>query len=388
MATKRRPLHPNRKFNFRPNTDNFRLTTETPQCETKGKKPLPDPSSVKQVLLIMVMHVCRKSMFVDTSVKVGIYGGSLFLVSFLADVLPMPRTYFARSDNLFNQYFVKFGWGWTLCLTVPFVVLSSHTYCCGKREKIAQHVVRLGIATAAWYFWTKLFNYVENNYGRCNVVDKRFQSKEACLEGGFFWHGFDISGHAFILIYSSLIIIEECRAINGWDGIKDMIRNETHLRSSRETAPGSSPLRSLTNEEFTLLQLSYEKFTPYIRSLFIAMTILSVLWDVMLISTMLYYHIMIEKFISGAVAILTWFVTYRFWYAKPNVLPNLPGEGLFKYRDTRQSRAPSFKRKPTVNKGEIPKFMGMPLYGLKKQDTKEDDDENCENDPITTSLRV
>ncbi|XP_066991992.1 acyl-coenzyme A diphosphatase FITM2 [Anabrus simplex] len=382
MATKRRPIHPTSKLNFRPSSNNAEAST----CEGKSKKPLPDQPTIPHVLLMMVLHVCRKTLFIDTSVKVGIYGASLFIISVIADVAPIPKTYFARSDNLFNQYFVKLGWGWTLLVTFPFLVLTSYTYCCGRRDRVVQHLMRLGVSTCCWFFWVRLFQYIESSYGRCLVSKPLYSTKSACISNGYFWNGFDISGHAFILIYSSLVLIEEARAINGWEGIRDLIRDEEHSRSVGDKSAGNKPLRNLSNEEFLNLKESYEKFTPYIRCLFIAMTCLVVLWDIMLVSTMLYYHIMIEKFISGAIAILMWYVTYRYWYTIPKVLPCLPGEGLFKYKDAKVNKDIPLKRKGTATnnaKGNLPTFMGMPLYGLKNQDTKEprqDKDENADNE--------
>jgi hypothetical protein len=378
MATRRRPLHSaSSRFNFRPNT-------ETPKWETKGKKPLPEPTTVKHVFLMMIVHVCRKTLFVDTSVKVGIYGGSLFIVSLLADVLPFPKTYLSRSDNIFNQYFVKLGWAWTLFVIAPFLLMTSYTYCCGKRDKVLQHFARLGIATVAWYVWTKLFCYIERSYGYCNISPKKFPTKETCIGGGNFWYGFDISGHAFILIYSSLVLIEEARAIVGWEGIRDLIRDEEHARTTVDVSVTNGPLRGLSFEDFSNLKKSYDKFTPYIRLCFIAMTLLCVLWDVMLVSTILYYHIMIEKFISGSIAILTWFFTYRYWYAVPWALPNLPGDGLFKYKDVRQPKEQTKRRGTTISqssaRGQLPTFMGMPLYGLRNQETKEQKDEDTDNE--------
>ncbi|GLG97221.1 Fat storage-inducing transmembrane protein [Gryllus bimaculatus] len=264
------------------------------------------------------------------------------------------------------------GWGWTLLMTFPFVVLTSYTYCCGKKDKVVMHVSRLGIATFMWFFWTNLFQYIESNYGRC-LSKAHFPTKAACIGKGFMWNGFDLSGHAFILIYSSLVLIEEARAINGWERMSDLIRNEGYTRDTADGSLNVNPLRSLTEREFSNLKAFYEQFTPYIHSLFIGMTCLCILWDVMLVSTMLYYHIMIEKFVSGAIAILMWFVTYRYWYALPKVYPNLPGDGLFKYTNRQQSRELPTKKKtstPNVAKGQLPKFMGMPLYGLRNQEMK------------------
>lgn len=131
-----------------------------------------------------------------------------------SDFIPFPKSYFARSDNLFNVYFVKIGWFWTLLFTMPFVYFTNFTLCCGNLQKFLQnHMPRLIIATIFWFSWTSLFSVVENSYGRCNY--KGYETKRGCLKAGNFWSGFDISGHVFILIYSSLVLIEEARPIIG-----------------------------------------------------------------------------------------------------------------------------------------------------------------------------
>ncbi|XP_013190796.1 acyl-coenzyme A diphosphatase FITM2 [Amyelois transitella] len=339
----------NSRMNFKVQNDPF---------EGKGTKPIREASSITEVLVLMIVHVCKKLLFFDTNLKIALYLGALFLLSLVADVLTFPKTYFSRSDNIFNQYFVKIGWFWTLFLTVPYVLLTSYTTCCGKRKLIVTgHMLRLIIATFFWYAWTTIFNIIETNYGRCN--SKSFDSKTSCLKNGHFWNGFDISGHCFILIYSSLIMIEEARAINGWERIKDYIRDEKYSRSVEDKTISTNPLRNISAEELEILKVSYENFTPYVRAFLIAISLLQLLWDVMLVSTILYYHIMVEKFISGVIAILTWFVTYRVWYTIPNILPNLPGEGIFKYNKEKSFVTPNNKKRTSTTNGKH--FMGMPL---------------------------
>lgn len=348
------------RMNFRPPTN------ESQRCDPpRGTKPTTQATSIKEVFTLMALHVCKKSIFFNTDLKVGIYLAALFLVSLICDFAPIPKSYMSRSDNIFNSYFVKYAWGWNLVFLIPFAALTTYVYCCGNKDKIIKtHAPRILIATCAWYFWTNFFNFIESSFGKCNA--KSLSSKQACLKAGYFWNGLDISGHSFILIYGSLVLIEECRCIMNWESIRDFIRNEEHYRSTRDTTVSNNPLRNLTNEQFTVLKESYEKFTPYIRGLFIAMTLLQILWDVMLVCTMIYYHIMIEKFIGGAVAILQWFVTYRYWFSLNKVQPGLPGEGLFKYIKDKSAPPPfPAARKRTgsvVNGKDIPKFMGMPLY--------------------------
>lgn len=229
----------------------------------------------------------------------------LIFLFFIQDFTPFPKSYFSRSDNLFNVYFVKLGWFWTTLFSVPFLYLTNLTLCCGNLGKfLKHHLPRIVIATVFWFTWTKLFNVIETGFGRCNV--KGFETKRGCLKAGHFWNGFDISGHAFILIYSSLVLIEEARPIVGWDNIKEHLRLEEYRRKTQDASPSSNPLRNLNNDEISSLKYLYEKYTPTIKLLFVAMTVLQVLWDIMLVCTMLYYHRMVEKVLSGIIAILTW----------------------------------------------------------------------------------
>lgn len=373
MASKRRTQNSSQssfRMNFRPPTN------ESQRCEPpKGNKPTADVTSIKEILMIMALYICKKSIFFNTDIKVALYLGALFFISLVCDFVTVPKTYMSRSDNIFNQYFVKMAWGWNLLLLVPFLLLTSYVYCCGNKDKIIKnHFPRIVIATGAWFIWTKSFNIIESTFGRCNV--KNFATKELCIKGGYMWNGFDVSGHSFILIYGSLVLIEECRAIINWESIKDFLREEDHFRTTRETVRDAkniiNPLRNLPNEEFVCLKENYEKLTPYIRSLFVVMTFLQLLWDVMLVMTMMYYHIMIEKFVGGAIAILTWFVTYRFWYKMSDVPPSLPGEGSFKYMKHKVAPAvfPAARRRTgsVVNGNrDLPRFMGMPLYGLRNE---------------------
>lgn len=348
---------------------NFKVQNEP--LDPKGTKPTREESSILEVLILMIVHVCKKILFFDTNLKIAVYLGALFLLSLIADVLTFPKSYFSRSDNIFNLYFVKIGWFWTLFMTVPYVLLTSYTTCCGKRRLIVtSHLIRLAVATAFWYTWTSVFNMIETSYGRCNT--KIYDNKISCLKNGHFWNGFDISGHCFILIYSSLVMIEEAKAINGWERIKDYIRDEKYARTIEDKSVSINPLRNITTEELNVLKTSYENFTPYVRAFFIGIALLQLLWDVMLVSTILYYHIMVEKFISGIIAILTWFVTYRVWYTIPNILPKLPGDGIFKYnnKDKPVTSTPVYRKRSATNGKH---FMGMPINTNQNTETVKDD---------------
>lgn len=356
---------------------NFRPTTNDANIEQKGTKPTREATSVLEILTWMILYLCKKILFLERRLKIIIYLGCLFGISLVADVMPIPRWYFSRSDNFINRFFVKFAWGWNLFLLIPFLVLTSYIYCCGEKQRIVkQHLSRIFIATFFWLFWTKIFNVIEANFGWCMV--KGYGTKGTCLHAGYVWNGFDISGHSFILIYGSLVLIEEARCMMNWDGIKDNLRLEEYTRFTKDSTTNNNPLRYLSEEEFGNLQMNYDKYTPYIRGLFIGITCLQVIWDFMLFTTLLYYHVMVEKLLGGVIAIVTWFLTYHVWYSYPKIIPGLPGEGSFKYIKNTVSREafPAARRRvgSAIN-NQTPTFMGRPIY-RQNPDTKQESDSN------------
>lgn len=332
------------------------------QEDRGGTRPTAAPSSVGLVLVTMLLHVCKKSLLFDTQLKVAIYSGMIFIISLVTDFITMPRTYFSRSDNLLNQYFVKWSWGWLLSVLVPWICLTAHTLGCGRRRVLIRHLARIIFATVAWFMWTKMFNYIETHFGRClNTRDIQLQTKTKCLQSGRFWSGLDISGHTFILIYSSLILAEEGSSLLGWEGIKDLIMREEHNRNTlNESSIG--PLRNLSDGDLEFLKKAHRALTPYLRGLFVAMTLQQLLWDIMLVLTLLYYHIMIEKFLGGMAAVVTWYITYKWWYKLPKNGLLAPGEGLFKYNEMKSSaEMHNNARRRTLNGTNQPRFMGMPI---------------------------
>lgn len=157
----------------RSSTLNFRPPTDANKFDKKGTKPLPHPTSIKNIILLMIVHLCRKVLFIDPNIKVGVYILLVFFGSILGDVLPIPNTYFSRKDNLFNVYFVKLSWGWTMSLVGVFVYMTSNIYCCGDQVQIRKHLLRLILATMNWFFWTKLFVHVEERYTN-NLAQKLY----------------------------------------------------------------------------------------------------------------------------------------------------------------------------------------------------------------------
>lgn len=62
---------------------NFNVRSDTTRNESKGTKPTCEPTSIKDVLLTALMHLCKKTIFYDVRLKVAIYLLSLFIVSLI-----------------------------------------------------------------------------------------------------------------------------------------------------------------------------------------------------------------------------------------------------------------------------------------------------------------
>ncbi|XP_062869438.1 acyl-coenzyme A diphosphatase FITM2-like [Trichomycterus rosablanca] len=208
-------------------------------------------------------------------------GGSL-----LKELDVVPVTYFSHSRNLLNLYFVKISWGWTLALLLPFIFLSN--FYDKNLIYVFKHLTSLVVATAIWYLCTETFFYIENITGACydNMEIMKFSTKGECKKAGFTWDGFDISGHCFILSYSTLLIVEEIAPMK-------------HLRQQYHNRP------------------------VFIDALYFALNFIVFLWMWMFGCTSVYFHNTIQKFLGTFFGILGWSLTYKFWYINP-LSPGLP----------------------------------------------------------------
>ncbi|XP_023116700.1 acyl-coenzyme A diphosphatase FITM2 [Amphiprion ocellaris] len=213
--------------------------------------------------------------------------------SVLKELQLVPQTYFSSSRNALNVYFVKVSWGWTLLLLTPFVLLSNSSFS-RSVSFLGRRLLSLAVATAVWYVCTETFFYIEDVTGSCfesdtlTVVNLEFTSKVACRRAGFHWSGYDISGHSFILAYSSLFIMEE-----------------------------TAPMASLKTASLSALP------RMVLNLLYVALNLIMIMWVWMFACTSVYFHDPSHKLLGTICALLGWYLTYRVWYLKP-LSPGLP----------------------------------------------------------------
>ena len=284
-----------------------------------GKLPVAEPASLKKFGLILMMHVCKKYLLVQISWRLAVYFAFLIILSFITDLFPFPQSFFADKKNFLNQFFVRFGWGWTLLIVCLFIIMTSYTYCAGNRNQVRKHLIRPALATVWWYIATNFFNFVDGYSGHCSALQDTLTTKKLCVSNGKEWISFDISGHAFLLIHCLLTIVEEARCILGWERISEIASKEDDSRQSQ----------MLSEEQLTALRNWYDSFTPYIRFNLLVLTVQAVVWEIMLLVTTIYYHNMPEKLTGGLFAVGAWILTYQI-SVNTGFVPRV-GEGTINY---------------------------------------------------------
>ncbi|XP_005304720.2 acyl-coenzyme A diphosphatase FITM2 [Chrysemys picta bellii] len=236
-----------------------------------------------------------RTALVRSSMRLWLPWGLLGLMlggSLLKALGPLPDSYMSSKRNLLNIYFVKLAWAWTFWLLLPFIAITNYRL---SRNVLGtlRRISTLLVGTVAWYVCTSLFLHIEDFTGSCYkspALDVLFQehlSKWQCRQGGGFWHGFDISGHSFLLTYCALMIVEEMA----------VLRVLNTDRSPRVHA--------------------------VVNALFVALSFLTLIWVWMFFCTALYFHDFSQKLFGTLVGLSAWYGTYRFWYLK-SFSPGLP----------------------------------------------------------------
>lgn len=254
-----------------------------------------------------IIYLSKQILTIDPFAKTIFYLLLTVVCSLSSPLLEPFKEYSVfQKTSFLNQYFVKFGWGWTFLLLLVFFSLCGYVESDGRMHKILRNLTRLVIGTAVWYFVTLTFiGGIEQRTGTCSRTD--FKSRTECVGAGNTWMQFEISGHAFLLVYCSLLILEEARGFFKWE--RDDVEDPGVPETVQET-------------------VFEDQIKPYviiaIRVSAVAIALLAFVWDWMLIVTLVYYHSFFQRILGVALGTAAWFFTYRVWY--PKFYPGFPGD--------------------------------------------------------------
>ena len=291
-----------------------------------AKKPvIAQPIHVGHFILMVLMKLCRKILFIDISVKIGIYVIGVFVASVIADLFVVPQMYLSSRNNLLNRLFVRFGWGWILLLLGSLISLTVYVSTGTQMKAVRQHLLRLIVTTFWWYSCTSLFAYIEQSTGICTQVS--LDTKQKCRRAGKMWLAFDISGHVFVLTYGLLTIIEECRVMKDWKRLRDVLDKEDMQQ-----------IRKLNPDEIDRAREAYNNLTPYINLNFILLAMITLIYEFMLIISSVYrFHSLTEKVAASIIAVVCWFLTYQVIFPSYSWFPS-PGQTHFRFIAVKNTR--------------------------------------------------
>lgn len=216
--------------------------------------------------------------------------------------------YYNDKGNIFNQWFVKKGWGWTTLVIVVFFAIELSRR--PNAKVLAAAILRYIIATFWWVLFTQwcfghpimdrvflytggkctsidpdrfsrfsggfplvhLFQEVNGNFESRNVSSSTCRHLRGSWEGGH-----DPLGHVFLLVHSSLYLFHEIKPY--WPGWAALVAK---VRSGRQSGKneGDRAVRVLRS-------------APQVA----AIALLG-LWWFMLLMTNMYFHLLAEKLVG------------------------------------------------------------------------------------------
>lgn len=177
--------------------------------------------------------------------------------------------------NIANIVFTRYGW---LITVAPLIALNMQR---PHSDDRIMAFIRIALASLYWVFVTQfsfgsgsLIDNLDATYGSCSLelqgasVDR----KVACAKQGGEWKKFDASGHCFLAVHGSLLIIEELKHYN------DILRT---WASTKAAAP---------------------------RWIYASAVSVITAWAWMLVITSLYFHTPLEKLLGVILGQLYWLI--------------------------------------------------------------------------------
>ena len=280
-------------------------TSGEPNIEQDGQFVSTNTSFI-HILAMIPMGICRKILSNKLiKIRLFIYLSLVLIGGLLNDLAPLltrSTMFKVHKTNVLKHWFVKMGWLWTTLLICPLMELTSSILSSRNKDTFMTifkrrfpYLLRYFINTFIWWESTKQFRLIDNWTG------SKFLSR------------FDISGHTFLLIYPNLILIEESVVMIGWERFGQHLFEQMNNTGRRQ--------RVLQHEyQFKL----YKLHSQTLRILFVLITILSLIWDFMLVQTLIFSHTIFQKLVAVIWAIIAWWITYQFYYKRIGINVRAP----------------------------------------------------------------
>lgn len=226
----------------------------------------------------------------------------------------VPETILSDKSNFLNKYLAKLSWMWTLIWLIAAVSIPAALYSALTLGVFARHMGRVAVGHAVWYCGTSTIAFLGDYSGNC--TSESLATAKACVRAGYVWTCFDISGHIFLLSLCVFVITEEAANIRAelWARYTSTILQEHDVFATR-------------GEKLRLVNL-YNAVDCFVAALELMGMALVLVWSFMMLTTSLYFHTYVEKFLGWAMAVGAWYVTYGILYGSSWFLPCDPNYGI------------------------------------------------------------
>lgn len=235
----------------------------------------------------------------------------------------IPANVVPDSRNVWNQVFNKWAWLWTLIVTTPNCILECFIRSSRRIQYLLLSIIRVYVlGTATWSFWTN-FIMPKVQYATSEFTTNTTDGQPEAIDGT----GFDISGHAFLLLLSFLIIQEEVavlvlrhfyRVKHGFPFL-ELNRQPIEAPSQGNQSDASTATRNgidLAEDEqqtSTIMSSGYFNLSYVIlyTLVIIFAGFIQLLWVVMVFQTSIFFHTFLETISGSLIAFTMWFIIYK-----------------------------------------------------------------------------
>ncbi|KXS19877.1 hypothetical protein M427DRAFT_52717 [Gonapodya prolifera JEL478] len=244
----------------------------------------------------------------------------------------------AAKRGWLNAVFVKWGWSWTTLPLLALAILPSLPPPFPPGSWRAP--LRWALATAYWFFLTQWFfghavfdRVLHAGAARCERDPHLYGTARSCKKGGHEWLGFDISGHTFLLVHASLVLLEELPASPLWRHFESVMSSAYRSAASfiasldkdngrrkklaqvprgakRQTPPAAPlyPTPHATRFPTHPPHLHYAHLAALVGS-----GVLLLMWYASLVKTSLWFHTVGEKVLGLLFGVAWWAGSYAVW---------------------------------------------------------------------------
>ncbi|XP_042217462.1 acyl-coenzyme A diphosphatase FITM2-like [Homarus americanus] len=248
---------------------------------------------------------------IPSAVKIGYYFFTLVALSMIKETVEVPHVETITGKySFFNRIFVKKGWAFTVS-TLILHQLTSITLLIEWKARLKQFVVRAITTTFFFYIWcVVIFNEIEKYTESCTYKNIKINlpKKECNRQEGHVYTALDISGHIYLLTFCVLVMMEESKEILYFLCLGGYLRGVSINTPEKIIWPkrGGKLSKSLRTR-FTIV-------APLVIFSFLCIFLLSLLWDAMLLVTMIYYHTILEKTLGSFLAVSMWCLLYKYLF--------------------------------------------------------------------------